>query len=284
MGSLVDRLEGALGDRGVLIRTNAAVELLDRGRPGEAPWVLHTTAGPVMADGVVLAIPASETATLLAPHDTDAATLLRGIEYASVSLITLSYPEAAVSAPLEGTGFLVPQGTPAVGAPRTSAGDVADGPDELGHPPGVTTGRGDDRALVTACTYLDRKWPHLRRPGSVLIRASVGRFGDRRHESMNDAELVARAVHELEVMVGTTGAPQAWRVTRFVAAFPQYRVHHLLRVAGIESALQRLPGLVVAGAAYRGVGIPACVGSGRAAAQAVLASIASQTNEPGPAR
>ena len=53
---------------------------------------------------------------------------------------------------------------------------------------------------------------------------------------------------------------------RFDDAFPQYRVHHLLRTAGVESALARLGGVAVAGAAYRGVGIPACIASGRAAA------------------
>jgi len=59
-------------------------------------------------------------------------------------------------------------------------------------------------------------------------------------------------------------------VARFVNAFPQYRVHHLLRTAGVESALARLGGVAVAGAAYRGVGIPACIASGRSAARALL--------------
>ena len=59
-------------------------------------------------------------------------------------------------------------------------------------------------------------------------------------------------------------------MTRWTDAFPQYRVHHLLRVTGIESAVGELPDLAVAGAAYRGVGIPACVASGRAAARGVL--------------
>jgi oxygen-dependent protoporphyrinogen oxidase len=59
-------------------------------------------------------------------------------------------------------------------------------------------------------------------------------------------------------------------LTRWPLAFPQYRVHHLVRTTGIESAMARLGGLAVAGAAYRGVGIPACIASGKAAAQAVL--------------
>ena len=61
--------------------------------------------------------------------------------------------------------------------------------------------------------------------------------------------------------------PTATLVTRWRHAFPQYRVGHLLRVSGIEAAVKRLPALAVAGAPYRGVGIPACIGSGREAAR-----------------
>ena len=59
-------------------------------------------------------------------------------------------------------------------------------------------------------------------------------------------------------------------MTRYADAFPQYRVHHLLRTAGVEAAVARLGGVAVAGAAYHGVGIPACIASGRAAAHALL--------------
>ncbi len=69
---------------------------------------------------------------------------------------------------------------------------------------------------------------------------------------------------------GVTGQPAEASVARWPRAFPQYRVHHLLRMAGIEAAVARLGGVAVAGAAYHGVGIPACIASGRAAADALL--------------
>ncbi len=123
---------------------------------------------------------------------------------------------------------------------------------------------------MTACTYLTTKWPHLSRPGEVLLRASVGRFGDDRPVGLAEDELVARVAGELGVLLGVEGEATASMVTRWPDALPQYRVHHLLRVTGIEAAVRRLGGLAVAGAAYRGVGIPACVASGRAAAREVL--------------
>ena len=70
--------------------------------------------------------------------------------------------------------------------------------------------------------------------------------------------------------MGVGGQPADAVVVRYACAFPQYRVHHLLRTAGVESALARLGGVAVAGAAYHGVGIPACIASGRAAAHTLL--------------
>jgi oxygen-dependent protoporphyrinogen oxidase len=91
---------------------------------------------------------------------------------------------------------------------------------------------------------------------------------------------VARVVHELGAILGLTRRPSATRVTRWPDSFPQYRVHHLLRVVGIEAALRRLPPLAVAGAAYRGVGVPACIASGRQAAATVLDAIAGKPAPP----
>jgi oxygen-dependent protoporphyrinogen oxidase len=52
---------------------------------------------------------------------------------------------------------------------------------------------------------------------------------------------------------------------------PRYTRGHLDHVAAAEAALAPFPGIALAGAAYRGVGIPDCVTQGRAAAERVLA-------------
>ena len=162
-----------------------------------------------------------------------------------MSVVTLSLPTGAIRSALVGTGFLIP---------RTSMID--------GRP-----------ALVTGCTYLTRKWPGLARGEDELIRLSVGRFGDDRPDALDDDELTAAAFGELTKILDIAGPPRASMVTRWDGAFPQYRVGHMSRTARIERSVADLPGVGVAGAAYRGVGIPAVVGSGRAAAKAVLASL-----------
>jgi oxygen-dependent protoporphyrinogen oxidase len=255
--SLVDRLRDRLEGRGVQLCTGLGASRLERTATGDSPWIVHTPAGPFAADGLVLATPAPISRDLLVPHDKEASTLLGGIEYASVAVVTLQFPDEALTAPLEGTGFLVPRGS------------------ELPDARGSTL-------LMTACTYLSRKWPRLAHDDDVLLRASVGRFGDDRLAQLSDNELGERVVAELTAILGLRAPPRAVRVTRWADAFPQYRVHHLLRVAGIESAVRRLPALAVAGAAYRGVGVPACIASGRAAGSAVLDALSTIPEASGP--
>jgi oxygen-dependent protoporphyrinogen oxidase len=238
MVALVDALSAALARRGVKLDVSSRVDGLER---SGAEWTL-TGARDFRADAVVLALPAPVAARLLQPHADEAAALLASIDYASVTVVTFRMPDDGIPADLFGTGFLVPHHS----APK-----------------------GREPWAVTACTYLDRKWPHLAREGEVLLRASMGRIDDARADEWTDAECAARAWDELGALTGVTGQPTEWTVVRHPQAFPQYRVHHLLRTAGVEAAVARLGGLAVAGSAYRGVGIPACIASGRAAARAV---------------
>jgi protoporphyrinogen/coproporphyrinogen III oxidase len=256
-------LAAALATRGVAIRTGVAVERLERATghgPGHRTWVLTLAgdtgavtgaAGPsdsartLEVDGMVLAVPAGQASGLLAGHAPRAAAILGDIQYSSVSVVTLSIPSAAIGSELVGTGFLVP---------RTSLVD--------GRSP-----------LVTGCTYLTRKWPGLARPGDELIRLSLGRYGDDRPDSLDDDELTATAFGELTCILDIAGPPRASLVTRWDGAFPQYTPGHLERVEQVEQSVAELPGIGVAGSTYRGVGIPAVIGSGRHAARAVLRSL-----------
>ena len=188
-------------------------------------------------DATVVTTPAPVTAGLVAPACPDAASALHALEHASVALAVLVYPTSALSRPLAGTGFLV-------------------------HP-------GEGR-LLTACSFASSKWPHWAAPGDVVLRASAGRWGDDRALSLPDDVLARRLHAELAEALGLAAEPRVARVTRWPQAFPQYRPGHLDRVARVEAALARdLPGVTVAGAAHRGVGIAACIAQGRAAARRV---------------
>ena len=238
MASLPEALCSALRSKGVELVTSAPVERIQPGENGT--WTVATPSMELAADALVVAVPARAAAGLLADVDAELAGLVGSVTAATVVVVTLQLDAAAVRIPLSGTGFLVP----AVGG-----------------------------GLVTACTFLSTKWPHLAREGDVLIRASAGRAGDDRATSTADGELVETVRVELEQMIGPIGEPRQVLVTRFPDAFPQYGVGHVSRVSAIEAAADRLPGLALAGATYHGVGVPACIGSGRRAARRVLPAL-----------
>lgn len=243
---LVDRLAEAIGDGGGELSTGTPVLALSR---KDGRWRLELGGGrQIVADAVVLAVPAFAAAGLLEAHDPSLADLLRSIDYASVTLVTLTYPEAAVAHPLDGAGFLV-SGAFNWRRPRAP------------------------QPLLTACTWTTSKWAHTKRPGQVMLRASTGRYHDDRALEMADEELAAAVHAELSPVLGLSAPPTETVVHRWPNSFPQYKVGHLLKVARLEETPGRLPGLVLAGAAYRGLGIPACVAQGQEAAAKVTAHL-----------
>ncbi len=260
-GSVFTTLAGGLGllpaflakVSGAEIRTTSMARELSA-RPGPRPgWRLTVgsaaAAEQVEADAVILAVPARPAGLLLAgvPGAAAAVTAFAQISYASMAIVTLAYPRSAFPGPglaaLGLSGYLVP----AV----------------------------DGRA-VKAVTFSTVKWPQL--AGSVpgtepleIVRCSVGRIGEATVLQRDDGELAALAAAELAEATGVRGTVVASRVTRWGGALPQYTVGHLDRVASIRAAVAAQPGLAVCGAAYDGVGIPACVATARAAAGQVLA-------------
>jgi oxygen-dependent protoporphyrinogen oxidase len=209
------------------------------------------------ADAVILAIPARPAGRLLAdvPGVSAAVTAFGEISYASMAIVTLAYPRSAFPGPglaaLGWSGYLVP----------------------------AVDGR-----VVKAATFSTVKWPHLAgatAPGCEpleIVRCSVGRIGEEALLQRADDDLAALAAAELAEATGVRGAPAATRVTRWGGALPQYTVGHLDRVATIRATVAAQPGLAVCGAAYDGVGIPACVATARAAASQVLAFLAARSS------
>jgi oxygen-dependent protoporphyrinogen oxidase len=131
-----------------------------------------------------------------------------------------------------------------------------------------------EQRTITACSWGSSKWDHWRRPGQVLLRVSVGRAGDERALELDDHDLTSAVLDDLDRHLGLTGQPTEVRVTRWLGSMPQYAPGHAERVDRLETVLATAaPGLHLAGAAYRGLGVPACVAQGQAAARAALATI-----------
>ncbi|HEY4852549.1 MAG TPA: protoporphyrinogen oxidase [Streptosporangiaceae bacterium] len=253
VGSVFTTLAGGLGTlpaavaaaSGATVRTGAMVRELSRTPSG---WRLTVGSAHapehVYADAVVLAVPGRPAGRLLAgvPGAAPAAAALGGIGYASMAIVTLAYPRSAFPHAPEGSGYLVP---------------AVDG-----HP-------------VKAVTFSSIKWPHLQagHPELILVRCSVGRVGEESVLHREDGELAALAAADLAAATGVHGHPVDARVTRWGGALPQYTVGHRERVAAIRASVASEPGLAVCGAAYDGVGIPACIATARAAADQIAAHL-----------
>jgi protoporphyrinogen/coproporphyrinogen III oxidase len=231
---------------GADVRTNAMVRELSRTATG---WRLTvgSAADPeyLDADAVIIATPGAPAARLLKDSAGEAAARLAEIPYASMAIVTLAFRAADFPAQRR-SGYLVP----AV----------------------------DGRA-VKAVTFSTVKWPHLGAQAPVhVVRCSVGRSGDVAVLQRDDDDLATLAAAELAGAIGITAAPVARRVTRWGGGLPQYNVGHLDRVAAIRAAVAGQPGLAVAGAAYDGVGIPACVATAKSAAGQVTAYLAGRSH------
>lgn len=125
--------------------------------------------------------------------------------------------------------------------------------------------------FVKAVTWSSRKWEHL--DGAVtLVRSSVGRAGDVADLQRSDEELAALALEDVRSLGGPIGEPLEWRVTRWGGGLPQYAPGHLSLVSRLRAGLPS--GLAVCGAVYDGVGVPACIASGYAAAEQILSVLA----------
>lgn len=205
-------------------------------------------------DAVVLAVPAPVAAKLLRKVNSTAASALDTVGYASVALTTFLYAPESVPATVQGSGFLVP---PIEGY------------------------------SIKAATYSSRKWSWVARTGAagrrsgrgksgadrrsfMVVRSSMGRFGDPGILQGSDEELARIAAKDLHTLAGLPAKPLASSVIRWDDALPQYTVGHRGRMALVREALVDSPGITVCGAAYDGVGIAACIGSAQFAAGQIV--------------
>ncbi|HTX00803.1 MAG TPA: protoporphyrinogen oxidase, partial [Acidimicrobiales bacterium] len=233
LASLVERLEQACRSAGVSIRRSSALDRIRRNADGRG-YVLDVAGGDqIESERVVLALPAAAAGAALASLAPDLAAECTAIPAAGVALVTAAFDAAAVGARPQGSGALVPR---------------------------------DRGTAVTALTFVSTKWPRSAAAGEVVVRASLGRHGDDATLELDDETLAQVALDGIAAVAGICGQPLDVLVQRWPASFPQYVSGHLARVARIERLCEGLPGLALAGAAYRGIGIPACVEDGRRAA------------------
>ena len=162
---------------------------------------------------------------------------LAGIEHEGTAIVTMAFEASQVKHPMHGAGFVVPsiEGSP-----------------------------------ILAGSFSSRKYTHRAPEGKTLIRTFVGGARAPEMAEMPDAELVPLVLEELREVLGISGGPIYQVTAHWPRTMPQYHVGHLDLAARIERRCGALAGLALAGNAYGGVGIPACIHSGEQAAAKLL--------------
>ncbi len=231
------------------VRTSATVRDLARRTGGGWNLVVGSTHDPevLQADAVILATPARPTARLLSDVVPDAALELARIEYASMAIVTMAFRRRDFP-DTSGSGFLVPP---------------------------------VDQRDIKAATYSFAKWDWVAEAGRgadngedvLVLRCSIGRHREEQVLQVDDADLVQLALEDLSAAVGLCVRPVDWHVQRWGGSLPQYTVGHLDRVRKVRTAVARSTGLAVCGAAYDGLGIPACIASAGLAVEQVLGGL-----------
>jgi oxygen-dependent protoporphyrinogen oxidase len=229
------------------LQLGRTITQISRAAYADAPYTLRTKEGRgYSARRVVLAVPAPVAANLLPDRAAALAAALRQIRYLSSATVALGYRKDEVGHPLDGFGFAA--------AAR-------------------------EQTPLLTCTWTSTKFPDHAPAGHVLVRAVVAGSAGAPALDLLDLELTGLVRAELGRILGLNATPVVERVYRRRLANPQYDTGHLARVARLEAlAADHLPGVYLAGSAYRGIDGAATVREARQATEQILA--ARQTDPP----
>ena len=233
LAEIVEQLVESLSSRRVDLRLNTTARRMTN--HNMRYQVELETGESLEADSVILATPAFVSGNLLAELHPGLASDLQAIPYASTATVSLAYRQNEVPRELDGYGYVIPR-------------------------------REGRRAL--ACTWTSTKFPHRAPEGYALIRVFVGRAGQ--DIPWDERDLLQLAKEELKLTLGITVDPLLSRVFPWDKAMPQYNLGHPELLRRIDAALERHPGLALAGNGYRGIGIPDCIHSGELAVQKIF--------------
>jgi oxygen-dependent protoporphyrinogen oxidase len=214
--------------------TDATVQALQREAGG---WVVSAGMRSDYFDAVIVALPAGAAAHVLRIASPELASELAAVEYSSSITVGLGYDRNVRQSLPPGFGFLVP--------------------------------RSEGKRLLAA-TFVHNKFPHRAPEDRALLRCFFAGSNAENVWPLSDDQIVGIVRNELEQIIGLRAEPLFARVYKWKSAMAQYGVGHLERLERIEQLRAQLPGLALAGNAYRGIGVPDCVRSGREAAKELV--------------
>jgi protoporphyrinogen/coproporphyrinogen III oxidase len=232
MQQLIETLIPRLNQNSLI--TNAAVESI---QPRTGGWSISAGLKSDHFNAVIIAVPALAAAKLLSTCSSELSAELAAIGYNSSITVGLGYDREVRQSLPSGFGFLVP--------------------------------RSEGKRLLAA-TFVHNKFPHRAPADRALLRCFFAGSNAENIWQLSDDAIITIVRTELQQILGLRSAPLFARVYKWKSAMAQYSVGHLDRLDRIECLRQQLPGLALAGNAYRGIGVPDCIRSGQDAARQIL--------------
>lgn len=228
---ITDALSEALGDR---VRVGTSVQGINR--RGDV-YQVHTPAGILDADIVVLASPAYASADILKETDKELSDTLLKIPYPSLSVVCLGYRREKVGHDLGGFGFLIPK---------------------------------KEGRKILGTLWDSSIFPNRAPEGHVLLRTMIGGARASDLAMMDDGRLLSTVMDELRPIMTLKSDPDMARVYRWERAIPQYLLGHSDKLKKINERLRSHNGLYLAGNAYNGIGMNDCVENGYKLAEEIF--------------
>lgn len=235
LAELVEALIETLRSSGVELHNGVGLQQIST--QSGRPLLRFSDKSSQLVDGLILATPTFVSAQLLGEQQPVLAAELAEIEYVSTATVTMAFCEDQLTRPLDGYGYVIPR---------------------------------HELRKALACTWTSTKFPHRAPEGRALLRIFIGRAGQQFDIDWGEKNLIELAREELATTLGIQAQPLFTRVHIFENAMPQYNLGHLRRLEIIDDRLKEIPWLALAGAGYRGIGIPDCIFSGEGAAQRLL--------------
>ncbi len=229
--TLTDTLAEKIGDN---LKLGMSVQAITK-KTGS--YLLHTSAGDIESDIVILASPAYASSDMLKDVDSELSDLLATIPYPHVSVVCFGYEKAGVAHSLNGFGFLIPH---------------------------------KERKRILGNLWDSSVFPNRAPEGNVLLRSMIGGAKHPEIADMEDNKVINMVFDELKPIMGLNTDPDMVKIYRWNRAIPQYLLGHPAKMDLIDNKLRAYPGLYVTGNAYKGIGMNDCVANSYELADEIL--------------
>lgn len=186
---------------------------------------------------LILAAPTSVAGQLLKTVQPAVTSILGGVEYAPVALVSLGYRRPDVGHSLDGFGFLVPR----------SSG-----------------------LRVLGTVWNSSLFPGRAPDDNVLLTSFVGGATDPEATTLSKEKLVALVHREITPLLTIAVTPDFSNVEIYPRALPQYNLGHAERLSAIEKLRREFPNLWLAGNYLSGPSIGSCIEQSLAVAKAAV--------------